>query len=378
VVLAVAPNNSLLLINDQVRQLFYLYNASAGGFTSFGGLGNAAAWTPDSKTLYITDNAALGGSHTDTLYVYSQFSGWSTYPLPPSPLPAAAIPPGTLPANVGVSSTFQTPALTIPGVGAYLRGTPTVAHAWCPIGTVTSAGSVITALYPGPYPGPVSTQGGDSQPVQSDALAATTDGKHILGAAMQGGGITLSDIAVTIPTGACSQSTTGTGASQVQTLIPLTIGHATTPYTQAALTVNATSINQVVPSPVSNLAFITYNGNSTGAQLPYYLPAASGAGTVGYVTLAGASAVTAPLAGAFTADDSLFFVATAGDNKIHYISIPANPSAATPPTDSQQISPNLPACTPVSAGGNDVGCTFTGSGTVVPVTAIGVVPRSTT
>jgi hypothetical protein len=164
----------------------------------------------------------------------------------------------------------------------------------------------------------------------------------------------------------------------VQTLVPLTIGHAATPYTQAALTVNATSINQVVPSPVSNLAFITYNGNSTGAQLPYYIPAASGAGTVGYVTLAGASAVTAPLAGAFTADDSIFFLATAGDNKIHYISIPANPSAATPPTDSQQISPNLPACTPVSAGGDDAGCIFTGSGTVVPVTAITVIPRSTT
>jgi hypothetical protein len=97
-----------------------------------------------------------------------------------------------------------------------------------------------------------------------------------------------------------------------------------------------------------------------------------------YVTLKGGTAVTAPVAGAFTADDSIFFVSTAGDNKIHYISIPANPSAATPPTDSQQISPNLPACVPVSAGGNDVGCVYSGSGTVVPATAIVVEPRSTT
>ncbi len=80
VVLAVSPNNSQVLINDQVRQLFYLYNASAGSFTTFGGLGNAAAWTPDSKTLYITDNAALNNGttitgHTDTLYVYSRALG---------------------------------------------------------------------------------------------------------------------------------------------------------------------------------------------------------------------------------------------------------------------------------------------------------------
>ena len=63
---------------------------------------------------------------------------------------------------------------------------------------------------------------------------------------------------------------------------------------------------------------------------------------------------------------------------IHYITIPTNPSAATPPTDTQQISPNLPACMPVSAGGNDAGCAYSGTGTIVPATAIVVVPRSTT
>ena len=366
VVLAVSPNNSQLLINDQVRQLFYLYNTSSGSYTTFGGLGNAAAWTPDSKTLYITDNAALNNppaiiGHTNTLYVYSQYSGWSTYPLPPSPLPPGSIPSGTLAANVGVSGTLQTPAITIPGVGAYLRGTPTVAHTWCPSGTVGNSASMI--FYPQ----------GDSEAVQSDVLTATTDGKHILGAALLGGGVTLSDISVTVPSIACPSSTAGT----TQTLSPLLINSTVN---QVALpSVNATAINQIVASPVSNLAFITYNGTNTGAQLPYYVPGAGGAaGTVGYVTLTGGSAITAPLTGAFTADDSLFFVSTAGDNKIHYISIPANPSAATPPTDSQQISPNLPACTPISAGGNDAGCAFTGTGTIVPATAITVVPRATT
>ena len=60
-------------------------------------MGNAAQWTPDSQTLYITDNAELNTpascaaasitGHTDTLYVYNVNTGWSTYPLPPSPLP---------------------------------------------------------------------------------------------------------------------------------------------------------------------------------------------------------------------------------------------------------------------------------------------------
>ena len=73
---------------------------------------------------------------------------------------------------------------------------------------------------------------------------------------------------------------------------------------------------------------------------------------MGHVTFKGSSAasITAPLAGAFTPDNKLFFVSTAGDNMIHYISVPlvtTNPANA----DTQQISPNLPACTPVSSGG---------------------------
>jgi len=46
---------------------------------------------------------------------------------------------------------------------------------------------------------------------------------------------------------------------------------------------------------------------------------------VGYVPLktqTGGTAPIAPLAGAFTPDDALFFVSTAGDNMIHYISVP--------------------------------------------------------
>ena len=63
-------------------------------------------------------------------------------------------------------------------------------------------------------------------------------------------------------------------------LSPLVL--TTTLSTPPAITANAAAVDQVVPSPASNLAFITYTppttGATTGASLPYYLP---GTGTVG-------------------------------------------------------------------------------------------------
>ena len=342
VVLAVSPSNTQVLINDQIRQIFYIASTGNSSAPTFSGLGAAAAWTPDSGTLYITDSAQLGGNHTDTLYVYSQNTGWSTYKLPSSA--------GSLGA--------QSLAITVPSVGAYLGGSPTVAHTWCPSGTV---GNFVNMLY---YPQ------GDSVNAQTDVLAATTDGNHILGAAFIGGGITLSDIGVTIPTTPCSSTTTGS----VETLNALNIAHN---LNQAQLSgINATAVNQIIASPASNLAFITYTAPSTNtnAVLPYYKPVAGNTGTlgaVGYLTMTGSSAISAPIAGAFTPDDTLFFVSTAGDNLIHYINVQTL-------KDTQQIAPNLPACTPLSSGGNDPGCTYTGTGTIVPTTAIAVEPRSTT
>jgi sugar lactone lactonase YvrE len=366
VVLAVAPNNTQLLINDQLRQVFYLYSPNGGIAAAFGGLGNAASWTPDAKTLYVTDSAALNNTpeniaagitnHSDTLYVYNVDTGWSSYSLSGG-------------ASTGGSLSL---AVTIPGVGAYLSGSAgynTVAHTWCPTGTVVFPASGnpisnITAFYPQ----------SDSLAVQTDVLAATTDGQHILGAAVTGSGVTFSDIGVAIPTVltdgintpiSCPSTTSGT----TQTLKALSTNptlNVTLPVTvNSAL--NETTINQVVTAPQSNLAFLTYtnSGITTDNQVPYYK---QGTG-VGYVTLGGssASAITAPIAGAFSPDSSYFFVSTSGDNMIHYISVPTL-------TDTQQISPNLPACTPVI----DFGCTYSGSGTIVPATAIGVKPRPTT
>jgi hypothetical protein len=216
-----------------------------------------------------------------------------------------------------------------------------------------------------------------NNPVQTDALAATTDGQHILGAAVTGSGVTLSDIGVSIPAFNCLPPATSPDYSLVNgdTLSPLLLSDTVS---TKPVNVKATAINQVVASPESNLAFITYTADATNidAQLPYYVP---GSAAVDYIPLTGGSAISAPLAGAFTPDDKLFFVSTAGDNMIHYISVPlvaTNPAKA----DTQQISPNLPACTPIAAGGIDVGCTVpsTSTVTIVPATAIAVKPRSTT
>jgi hypothetical protein len=381
VVLAVSPDSSTLLINDQVRQLFYVYTVGTGVTSTFGGMGSAASWTPDARTLYITDSAALNSlpenvaagitSHTDTLYVYSQNTGWSSSLLACSSSdPAEQIKPYCDP-TLGVTSSngAQNLALTIPSVGTYLSGSPTVAHTWCPSGTVGNSANMI--FYPQ----------GDSVATQTDVLAATTDGRHILGAALTGSEVTLSDIGVTIPTGASAQCP-GAGTN---TLTPLSTNGILlgAPIALPINKVNATAVNQVVAgsipqaaslqTPPQNLAFITYTGSTPGALLPYYLPGSNGAaGTVNYVTLMNGSSasttVTAPVAGAFSPDNSLFFVSTTGDNQIHYIGVSTL-------TDTQQITPNLPACTP----GADPGCTLTVPSTnPVPATVIVVKPRSTT
>ena len=337
VVLAVAPNGSQVLINDQVRQLFYLYAATGGITKTFGGMGSAAAWTPDSKTLYVTDSASAGPGHSDTLYAYNESSGWISCT---AGAPCAKD-------FIGAKNL----AITIPGVGAFLSGGTTVSRTWCPTGTIADYLSM--TFYPQ----------GDSLNVQTDVLAATTDGKHILGAAVTGGGVTFSDIGINVTPAVCTLAAPFTTSPVLDAALPVNVNGAAANFT----------VNNVVTSPQSNLAFLTYanNGTTTGASLPFYVP---GSGKVGYVTLTGSSTITAPLAGAFTPDDKIFFVSTAGDNKIHYISIPllsTDPAHA----DTQQISPNLPACTPTL----DVGCTLTAPSTKpVPATYIAVKPRSTT
>ena len=376
VVLAASPDASHLLINDQIRGLFYIYNTTGSIASTFGGLGAVAAWTPDSQTLYIADSSSLGGSHTDTLYVYNSNVGWSAYPLAASPSVWSANPSALIGRDL---------AITMPGVGAYLTGATTTDHTWCPTGTVGNNGSILF------YPQPAS----DDLNIQTDVIGSTLDGKHMLGATLSGSNITLDDIAVNISAAPLCQVDT---AATPQTMTALSTnpslnGTVTLGASSGAKTLVATQVNQVVAgaapttatvTTAAPIAFVTYNGDTPGNQLPYYLPQSSGVGQIGYVTFADANSATpptAPLTGAFSPDNSIFFVSTAGDNEIHFISIPDNVSISAPPTDSQQYSPNLPACTPVSAGGNDAGClypTAPTSTTYVPATVITVKPRATT
>ena len=385
VVLAASPNASQVLINDQIRDEFYLYNVSGGGGSTFGGLGAAAAWTPDSSTLYIVDSAALGGNHTDTLYVYNVNTGWSTQFLACS---TSNTSPTVCNSNLGTNlpNGAQNVAVTVPGVGAYLSGNSTVAHTWCPTGTVGNNATI--QFYPQ----------SDSVAAQTNILGATNDGKHMLGAITVGSSIQLNDIEVNVPASTVCPETPSSAPPQIMS--PLSTHPSLNGTVNLTGVTNATAVNQIVtgssPTTASSttpvpIAFITYNTPSTSttaAPLPYYLPPASGTVAPGYVTFAypkGVTAVaTAPLAGAFSPDNSIFFVSTSGDNEVHFISIPTNVSTAAPPTDTQQVSPALPACTPVSEGGSDAGCQYPTTlppptpATVVPATVITVKPRSVT
>ncbi|MGB0053440.1 MAG: hypothetical protein WBQ02_14435, partial [Terracidiphilus sp.] len=375
IVLAASPNASQILVNDPIRGLFYLYNVSSGSSLTQGGLGVAAAWTPDSNTLYIVDRASAGVGHTDTLYVYSNDSGWSSY-------------------DISSSGGAENLGVLVPGIGAYLSGNPTVAHTWCPSGTVGNNATI--QFYPQ----------SDQVNVPTNVLGATSDGKHMLAAELTGTSISLTDIGLNIPptsavpSAECPLTITGT----TQTLAPLSTNPTINGTVNLTGVTNATSVNQVLPgnapttastSTAAPIAFVTYNTPSTSttaAQLPFYLPQAGGAGPVGYVTFSQSNQLnppatttppTAPLAGAFSPDNSVFFVSTSGDNEIHFIAVPPNvtTTGSTAPTDTQQFSPNLPACTPVSAGGTDAGClypTAPASNTYVPATVITVKPRNVT
>ncbi len=303
VVLGVSPDGATVVINDQIRKVFYLYNLTSGTSTSFGGVGTAAAFTPDSNTLYI--------SGPTTLYVHSNFTGWSSYDISGNESVASACMASNNLNGVYAPPGFPNPpynpfcgpdaAVTVPGVGAFITGSQTIAHAFCPDTTAPA-----TPVY---YPLAAAVGASTAH------VAASNDGQHILAANPS----TFFDIGVTVPTGACPANT---GVS-----IPSTI------LTQKALPANVASINQVISDPNSALAFVTYNSSTAaaGAALPFYQIPTS---TLGTIPLAGAA--SAPVAGVFAPDNSVFFVGTSGDNLLHLIDV----TGATP-VDIQQVDPKL-------------------------------------
>jgi hypothetical protein len=295
-VIGVSNDGSVVVLSDAVHNLIYIYYTSGGTSISFGGTATHAAFSPDDSTIYITGLDALGHN----FFVYSNYNGWHQYTLTDEP---------------------KDVTISVPSIAAFVAGASTA-------GAHTSERSYCAAgVPPTDYFPEVST----SQAFQSDRLAATFDGKHLLGATATGA--LLADIPLTTSTG-----TSNPGACS-------TFFNLTAPYT-LPLGVTPSSVTAVIPRADSALAFITYTTASTtttGTKLPLYTPSATGVGAISAVTLL--NGATAPVSGIFSPDGFTFYTGTSGDNLVHIISVSTT-------TDTKTLNPSLFLCAAQDANGN--------------------------
>jgi len=336
VVLAVSPTDSSVVVNDQLRQVIYLYFPSTGTASSIAGIASRAQYSPDGTTVYISGVNPVNSQNT--LFVYNNATGWSSYaltnqPTYSCPLDASGTP--AVPAYNPAWDPFCGPSLTltVPAVGTFLSGTSTAARSYCANGSST----------PYPYYPPAG-----EVPYPTTQLTATADGNHILGADNS----TFTDTLLLqnavgacpnppgVPVGACpsySGSPLALNTSSQSAGLPL------------PATTSVTEIDQVVSSPYSNLAFVMYQGSGASGVLPYYVPpsvtsstCSASLGTLSTLQLA--SGAQAPIAGIFAPDGSIFFASTSGDDLIHEVN-------TTTLTDTQTINPKLvnPSGVPVPA-----------------------------
>lgn len=316
-VLAISPDGTSLVITDPIRQLVYLYSTANNNVTTqYGGVGTHAAFSPDSTTVYITlgdYNASTGvTTPNNALLVHSTFTGW-----------------------YATSSSQPTTdvALAVPSVGAFFGGSPTTARSYCPVtststasGQPTNASTTSNTFYP------------DAQVTapQTDQIATTNDGLHLLGATATPAP-TFTDLLLSTPSTATPGLPTGACPNQTPLTTPVKFG-ASVAFSGALPGVSATAITGVDPTSDSKIAFVTYTG--TGGVLPTYTPQAIGAGTLGSIPLQKSSFGTpiAPVAGVVSADNQTFYVGTSGDNVVHLITNGANgyTDTVTP------IAPKLP------------------------------------
>jgi hypothetical protein len=367
VVLAVSPANSEVVINDRDRQIIYVYQPAVAGSTTTGGSGSAgstgtpasivtqyggvaqrASFSPDGSTIYI-----LG---TNKLYVYNTFTGWSTETLDATNgTPSTAVCPAEGGAGADANTAYNvfcSPdlSLAVPQFGAFLSGQNTTARGYCPN---TSTNPIDN--YPSAVPGAAVGYG-----FAADHLASTTDGKHVISATASPTP-ELIDSNVVVPTNAPPPAgeTVVSGACPTdpttKATLPLQITDSAN-YPQSLAAYAPSLIHQVVTSPNSSIAVVTYesaNATPGNAQLPVYaIPAAGGAGTLTPVKLTGAQATT-PVAAIFSPDYSEIFVSTAGDSNMHMVS-------TSTLTDTEQFNPNLPD----------------GNGGITPAIFLAVKPRA--
>ncbi len=302
VVLAVAPSNNQVVIADQLRQVIYLYtpavtnttgsqsSTTASSVISIGGLADHAIYSPDGKNVYIVG--------PNTLYVHNLVSGWSQYPL------TNANATTSCQLNNTNSTPFCSPdlALTVPSVAVFLSGQPVTARSFCPNTTTT----------PVTFNPLADTVTGDT----ADHLAATSDGNHIIGANTT----QIFDIEHS-PTTDASRLIAPIGPCPG--VIPADAGALTinTTLRQLALTgITPTQIDQVLASPDSSKAFITYTAAAATGLLPLYTPATTAGGTGTLQNIQLSTGAQDPIAGVFSPDASTFFVSTTGDDLVHVIS----------------------------------------------------------
>ncbi len=333
VVLAASPTNSSVVVNDQLRGVIYLYTPSSGSYTSFAGIGQKAAYTADGQTVYIVGDGVL--------YIHNNFTGWSVEPLPasqgttgtgvcpatnttsPIPTDPTTYPPNTTANPNNTYNMFCSPdlAVTIPAIAVFLSGPTTAAYGACPETTVTPVVN---------YPEATTVA------TVSDHVAATTDGKHIIGASANPP--VLSDLSITNASGTLTAPLTcPTDANSQTTGITFDPPPVVNQASLAAYGI--TNINEVIAATNSVEAFVTYSSDATappagGALLPVYKPSttAGAPGTLSSVTLTGNA--LAPVAGIFSPDNTLFFAGTTGDDQLHVID-------TTTLLDTQEINPKL-------------------------------------
>ena len=176
VVLAVSPDNQTLLINDQVRQVFYIYNTTSGSITP-----PLAAWASRSLDAGLEDavhHRQRGAGRRPHRHAVCLQREHRLDDMLSRPALRTATPPAR--------RTWLSP---FPAWAPISAAAPTVAHTWCPSGTVGNYASIV--FYP---------QGVLGRARRPTCWLPRPTAHHILGAAFAGGGITLSDIGVTIPT----------------------------------------------------------------------------------------------------------------------------------------------------------------------------------
>jgi hypothetical protein len=360
VVLAVSPSSNEVVINDQDRQIIYVYQpavapstttgstGSAGStgtpasiVTQYGGVAQRATFSPDGSTIYIVG--------INKLYVYNTFTGWSTETLDATNgTPSTAACPAQPGSDANTTyNVFCSPdlSLAVPQFGAFLSGQNTTARGFCP-----DTRTIPIDNYPSAVPA-----GAVGYGFAADHLASTTDGRHVI-SATAAPTPQLIDSDVVVPTNA---GTDASGACPIdpttKATLPLQITNPNN-FPQSLAAYAPSLIHQVVTSPNSSLAVVTYESASAtpgNALLPVYtVPAPGTAGALTPVKLTGAQATT-PVAAIFSPDQSEIFVSTAGDSNMHMV-------ATSTLTDTEQFNPNLPD----------------GNGGITPAIFLAVKPRA--